>query len=110
MPIANCIIKKHKSYNTTFELVKTLSDELNVPIEDITINFMVSDSQVGHQYDCMIYLYLPSLWSSEDVKRIEAAFVNAICGYLNLTNESVFLITSIVNSGNVVSNGEIEEW
>ena len=58
----------------------------------------------------MAFLYLPSLWRPDQVRDLQVGFATAICGHLDLAPPEVHVITTRVESGHVVEDGEVQEW
>lgn len=112
MPIANCFLKKEITVTPQLleQIVADLSTATGVDIKDICINLVSDFYQAGQQYKVFVNLYLPSLWFPKDVNKVQLAFLETIIKHLSVTNEEVFIITSIVQPGNVVENGEIIDW
>lgn len=112
MPIANCIVKRRNfqeamSSETLIELWATASGKSS---EHMTVNILESSNQQGNIYDIMATLYLPSLWSNQDVDLLQLGLAKALAEYFNVGVNRVHVITQIVVSGMVVDNGEIVEW
>lgn len=110
MPIANCFVSKKLKTSNHQRIIDELSNNLNINPNDITINFIYTDKQIGNQFELMIFLYLPSLWSKKDIEKIELSFTTVLSGILDISFENIFAITTIIESGNVVSNNRIEKW
>jgi hypothetical protein len=58
----------------------------------------------------MAFLYLPSLWSSEQVRVLQTELARALGRGFGLAPAEVQVITSIVESGQVVEGGETQDW
>lgn len=110
MPIANCFINPNTKISGSEFIVDELSENLGISAKDITINFIKSDLQVGKQYELMIFLFLPSLWSKEDKERIGLVFTRTLSKKLGIAVKNIFSITSIIDSGDVISDNKIERW
>jgi hypothetical protein len=111
MPIATCFLK-NKSINPEElqQLVNEWAALIQVDQKDICVNAVTGFQQAGQNYELMINLYLPSLWSEKDVGKIQTSLLELFCQYLNLNVSEVFIMTSIIQSGHVVENGEIVRW
>jgi hypothetical protein len=58
----------------------------------------------------MINLFLPTVWDKSSIERIQINLDQVLKKHLKLKNEDVFIITNIVQSGNVVENGQVVNW
>lgn len=91
-------------------LVVEWANEIAVNIKDININLIETKIQAGNEYKIIANLYLPSLWNDEDISHIQLSLGRLIIKHLNLTLKDVFIMTSIIQSGNVVENGNTKKW
>lgn len=111
MPIANCFIKEREIWISGLDSMAIEWAELiGADQKDICLNIITNFHQFGNQYSIMVNLYLPSLWSDSDVRRIQMGLVKVITKYLNISSDKIFIVTSIVQSGHVVENGEAVSW
>lgn len=111
MPIAICNIKNKAIDREILEpLVSKWADKIGVNISDVSITFVPNCIQFGQQYDILCNLYLPSLWEKENVKLIQNELLVALVDAFKIQPEDIFIITNIVQSGNVMENGQIVEW
>lgn len=111
MPNANCFLKdKTVDRDELEKMVLEWAEVIGVDIKDICINIVTDFIQLGKKYSAMVCLYLPSLWSNNDKERIQMELLNILAKYLRTTEDNIFIVTSIVESGNVVENGEIVKW
>ena len=111
MPIANCFVRDGVAKGAQVEgLTRLWAEESDISNEHMTINVLDAVRQNGAAYDIMAFLYLPSLWSSEDVRRLQVGLANALARGFGVGPAGVQVITSLVESGHVVENGETQEW
>ena len=111
MPIANCFIKDTPVDQLELQdLAEKWASEVNVDVKDICLTFSPHCVQGGQQYKVLVNLYLPSLWSDDQVKNIQKSLLGLLMDFLEVTASEVFIMTSIIGSGHVVENGEIVEW
>lgn len=111
MPIANCYIKERLGKQLNFDqLAIDWASELEIDKKEITMNVISSFQQYGAQYAVMVNLFLPSLWSSNDVEKIQQTLARLLSRYLDINLTEVFIMTTILESGHVLSNGQIEKW
>ena len=111
MPIATCFIRDQLPPQSEIERLTGLwSEESGVTREHMTINVVAGVRQSGTPYGVLAFLYLPSLWSSEQVRRLQVGLAMALSRALAVTPASVHVITAIVESGHVVEHGETQEW
>ena len=111
MPIANCFIKEKKIARQNIQdLAEKWASEVKVDVKDICLTFIPDCIQAGQQYKVLVNLYLPSLWSKDQVKHIQKSLLGILCGFFNVDASKVFIMTSNIQSGHVVENGEIVKW
>ena len=113
MPIANChlIADAYKSYrDNTIDLIELWSAHSAESAEHMTINFIRIDDQLGQRYAVMAWLYLPTLWPTVSVDRLQTGLASALAEGLQLKLEEVQVITMPVSSGHVVERGELVKW
>jgi hypothetical protein len=111
VPIANCLV--HGELPVEFEsdaLTALWSEESGVGSEQMTINVIAGVRQYGAPYRVVAFLYLPSLWSSEQVRRLQTGLAGALGRGFAVGPAEIQVITSIVESGQVVEGGETQDW
>lgn len=109
MPIANCLVSSNcKSGNAN--LIDLWAKESGLSSKDMTITITRYDLQVGNKYDAIVNLYLPSMWSINNISKLQMGLSKAVAEYFTLTIEKVIVITSVIEAGNVVEAGEIVKW
>ncbi len=109
MPIAHCSIRKELSEKADFsKLVKEWALSLQISETDITLNVIADYKQFGQQYPAMINLFLPSLWSKADIEKIQRTLSELLQKHLKIESDQLFIMTSIIESGHVLSEGKIE--
>lgn len=111
MPIVNCFTKNENIDDQLMDdLLNKWSEKIEVDRKDISINFINNFSQKGENYEFMVFMYLPTLWSQESIKRIQLSFLESIMVIFDVKAEDVFIITTKIDSGHVVENGEVLNW
>ncbi len=112
MPIAFVYSKNVKKISGLQgeQLLKDWSEGGEVPKEYCTINFIENELQVGNQYQIMARIFLPNLWDEQAVKLIQKSLIQAINKNLNVTQENVFIMISLIHSGHLTDRGVVEEW
>ena len=112
MPIANCIVSPRCYENAarSADLIQIWAHESGKSPDAMTVNIVLSTEQFGNPYDIMANLYLPSLWSKQDVALLQTGLAKALASYFEAPLNSVFVMTSILDSGQVVENGEQVVW
>jgi hypothetical protein len=111
MPIANCFTKnKQSSQQEIQEVAEKWAEQIKVDVKDICLTFIPKCNQGGQQYEVLVNLYLPSLWDQDNIKLIQKSLVNILSDFHNTEASEIFIMTSIIQSGHVVENGEIVEW
>jgi hypothetical protein len=111
VPIVNCFVSGQPPAQAEIEgLVALWSEESGVDSEHMTINVVAGVRQSGATHPVMAFLYLPSLWSPQQVRRLQVGLAGALCRGLAVGPAEVQVVTSIVESGHVVEEGEIQDW
>jgi hypothetical protein len=111
MPIANCYVRDLiVSKSHIDELAHNWANDINVKAEDVCLTIIDKIIQSGTGYKVMINLFLPSLWGANDVNRIQKSLHNQFITIFGLNSSDIFIITSTVESGNVLENGKVVEW
>ncbi len=111
MPIANCYIHKEISGNADFQqVVAEWAENLQISETDISLNVITDFKQFGQQYSVMVNLFLPSLWSEEDIEKIQLSLSELLQKHLKIDSDQIFLMTTIIESGHVLSEGKVERW
>lgn len=111
MPIANCFVRAGVPAAAEIHGLTCLwAQESCISDDHMTINMAAGTRQDGAPYSIVAFLYLPSSWSSEDVGRLQVGLARALAKAFALDPADVQVITSIVESGHVVENGETQEW
>jgi DNA-binding Xre family transcriptional regulator len=91
-------------------MVNEWAEIIGVSEQDICINIINDYQQLGQKYSVLINLYLPSLWNKGEVKKIQLGLLKVITKYLNINVSDIFILTSKIESENVVEKGEIIKW
>jgi hypothetical protein len=111
MPIANCFVGKDVFERADIEgLAPLWAEGSGVGAEHMTIDVVSRSFQEGAGYEVMAFLFLPSLWAPEDVRRLQLGLASALRRAFEVPAAEVQVLTSIVESGHVVEKGEIVEW
>lgn len=111
MPIANCLVRDELPAEFEIDTLTSLwSEESGVGSEQMTINVIAGTLQTGAPYRVMALLYLPSLWSVDEVRRLQVGLARALGRAFAVAPDEVQVITSIVESGHVVERGETQDW
>ena len=107
MPIANCFIDAPP--DDPEAIVRAWSDRSGIAADEMTVN-VVHMRQGGKRYAVMAWLYLPSLWSEEDVVMLSEGLAAALADVFHVQLSGVQVLTSVVTSGSVVEAGETLRW
>jgi hypothetical protein len=111
VPIANCFVRDGVGMPGDVEgLAREWSRETGASEEHLTINLVPGTRQAGAGYAVMARLHLPSLWAEDDVARLQVGLARTLARSFEIEPADVHVITSIVQSGHVVENGEVQEW
>jgi hypothetical protein len=110
VPIANCFVRDElPAHVEDGALTELWSEESGIGSEQMTIN-VIRTRQYGAPFRAMAFLYLPSLWSSEQVRQLQTGLARALGRGFALAPADIQVITSIVESGQVVEGGETQDW
>lgn len=110
MPIANCYVQIEVSKPQLEILTKEWAEAIEVDLKDICLSFVKVSLQSGHNYKVMVNLFLPTLWDSKSIERIQLSLDSLLKKHLRLGSDDVFMITHVVQSGNVVERGKLIKW
>lgn len=109
MPIANCIVKHGLKFDDK-NIIELWANASQVSSQNMTINLIRANEQLGKQYSVMATLYLPSVWAEEKRIALQVGLAAALSEGLGQPPELVHVVTLIVASGHVVENGEPQTW
>jgi hypothetical protein len=109
MPIANCFLARELEEFDAQAIVATWAQRSGIDAAEMTVN-VVNGKQGGKAYAVMAWLYLPSLWSEDDVRALGEGLAAALAEVLHIGASEVQVLTSIVTSGLVVEHGETLRW
>jgi hypothetical protein len=112
MPVANCFVQKdcYKKVSSSESLIELWTAESGLSSEHMTANIIQLTEQRGNAYNIMAVLYLPSMWSEQDVNLLQTGLAYALTRYFNVDINTVHVITHILESGMVVEKGEVLKW
>jgi len=111
MPIVNCFTKKKELNDSILNnMVHQWSEKIQVDRKDITMNFVTSYVQVGQKHEFIVFLYLPTLWSKKSISNIQTTLLELFIDTFKVTANEVFILTSTIESGNVIENGKVITW
>jgi len=108
MPIANCLFASEVNPHPE-TIVTAWSHHAGIDPAEMTVN-VVQARQGGKKYAVMAWLYLPSLWSEEEVVLLSEGLAAALADVAQVEPSSVQVLTSIVTSGSVVEVGTTLRW
>ena len=109
MPIANCIFVSASDDPDAQAIVNGWSAQSGIAADEMTINVLHA-RQGGKPYAVMAWLYVPSLWSDDDVVALGEGLAAALADVVHVPSSSVLVLTSIVTSGLVVEAGASLHW
>ena len=111
MPIANCFVADEIPADLESGALTALwSEESGIGSKQMTINVIAGIRQYGAPHRVVAFLYLPSLWSSEQVRQLQTGLAQALGRGFAVAVAEIQVITSIVASGQVVEGGETQTW
>lgn len=111
MPIAHCFIKEKEIVSSKIEdMAIEWANTIGVETKDVCLNLITDFYQFGQKYTILVNLYLPTVWSEDERKKIQIGLLQVLAKHLQVTPEKIFIMTSLIQSGHVVENGEILYW
>jgi hypothetical protein len=111
VPIVNCFVRDDLPPDPDIDTLTALwSDESGIGSEHMTINVIAGTRQAGAPYRVMAFLYLPTLWSFEQVRQLQVGLARALTRGFAVASSEVQVISSVVHSGHVVEDGETQDW
>lgn len=113
MPIANCILSptvRQKNATGRAGLIDLWAQHSGQTSAEMTITVLSGEQQFGKSYAATCSLHLPTLLSSEAVTSLQLGLSRAISDYYDLEPSEVIVMTSIIESGNVVEGGNEIKW
>ncbi len=109
MPIANCFAVSVPQDLDPDAIVVEWSNRSGIASDEMTVN-LIPIRQGGKRYAVMAWLYLPSLWSEEDVMALGEGLATALADKFVIDPSAVQVVTSIVPSGSVVEAALTLHW
>jgi len=109
MPIANCFLDTGHRALDAYRVIQQWSDASGISRDEMTLN-IVNAAQVGSPYAVMAWLYLPSMWSIDDITSLQEGLASSLADATEVTLDQVQIITTIVPSGLVVDGGKSLSW
>lgn len=109
MPIANCIVAPDISKGEG-DLLALWAECSGKSASHMTVNLLSSQAQFGNPYAVVANLYLPSLWSAEDVSALQLGLAKSLAEYFKVDIERLLVMTHIIDSGRVVDAGQEVVW
>ncbi len=110
MPIANCFVRRDSAIELEpDDIVQAWSTASGVGTDEMTINVVPAD-QGGKAYTVMAWLYLPSLWSDDEVVALGEGLATALANGAAVDTTAIQVITTIVHPGYVIESGTTLYW
>ncbi len=109
MPIAHCLVSKFCQPSES-SLVDLWTKHSGVSASEMTINISQVDHQQGKSYDIISSLYLPSCWEKASITKLQIGLSNALSEYYGLDQSNILILTSVIESGNLVEQGKEQQW
>lgn len=109
MPIANCFIGLVEEDLDPDVIVDAWSKRSGISSDEMTVN-LIPMRAGGKRYAVTAWLYLPSLWSAQEITALGEGLAAALAVTFGVEPSAVQVVTSIVQSGSVVEAGETLRW
>lgn len=109
MPIANCFASEVPEDLDADAIVGAWSNHSGITSDQMSVN-VVPVQQGGKRYAVMAWLYLPSLWSDDDVTRLGEGLAAALVETFGVEPSAAQVVASIVPSGSVIDDGRRLQW
>jgi hypothetical protein len=112
MPIANILLREDITAPAAGldALIDRWSRASGISASHMTVNLMTGVHQAGAAFDAMAFLYLPTLWSGEQVDALQTGLATAIGTHFAVPPKRVQIIVTPVQSGHAAVGGTIERW
>ncbi|MGF1694355.1 hypothetical protein L4C54_01630 [Vibrio lamellibrachiae] len=112
MPIANCF------YAPSLDLQISQSSSIidqwaNYSEQDaslMTVNFIQTERQHGNAYFVIAELSLPSQWPQTSISKVQLGLAKALTETLSIETHQVLVMTTLIESGLIVENGQEINW
>jgi hypothetical protein len=112
MPIANCYISSEfaiKAGNDS-DLLELWAKHSKQSAEEMTINLINVQQQLGKCYSIMAQLLLPNIWSTNNISLLQTGLAKALSIYFQKPIKQIIVVTILIASGNVVESGKEISW
>lgn len=109
MPIANCLVAPPLDEPDPERIVAAWVATAGIGDQEMTVN-VLRGAQGGKRYAVMAWLYLPSLWSEQEVTVLSEGLEAALSEVCGVASTAVQVVTCVVPSGSVVEGGETLHW
>ena len=111
MPIANLFMRKTMADRlvTGGDLIARWASAANLAADHMTVNVVTCD-QFGAPYAVMAFLYLPTLWTDDQVNALQLGLASALTTALGVPPQSVQVVVTMVPSGHACEGGTIARW
>jgi hypothetical protein len=111
MPIAICYTNENIIDNLSLQqLIAEWATLIQVDTKDIHVSMVYPQLQSGQTYKLLAHVFLPTLWTYEEVNNIQLSFHRLLMKYGGLLPADIFIITTLVPSAQVVENGSLVTW
>ncbi|MEM7319034.1 MAG: hypothetical protein AAF408_08425 [Pseudomonadota bacterium] len=112
MPIANVFLRPdHPGLSGGLGDVTALwADAAGVSADHMTVNLVPLSGQEGVRFDAVAVLYLPTVWSSDQVGALQLGLTNALAAALGLSRSAIQVVVSMIQSGHATTGSTVEIW
>lgn len=109
MPIANCFVAA-QCLPGSGDITELWSAETGFGRDEMTVNVVEVTEQYGKPYSVLATLYLPTLWSPDRISALQLGLAKTLAQCFNQPLAQVFVITTLVVSGQVVEAGQEQHF
>jgi hypothetical protein len=92
------------------KLASLLAREECIDVKDVCLTMLPNAIQARKKYKIVVNLFLPSIDADERVKSIQKKLHRFLLIHLSIRPSEIFIMTSIICSGNVLVNGAMIMW
>ncbi|CCN50461.1 conserved hypothetical protein [Vibrio nigripulchritudo MADA3029] len=111
MPIAICYARQEiLEALKASPLVEIWAQRSQKDGEHMTVNFIKCEYQKGNPYKILVDLKLPSLWNQTSRHALALGLSQALSVEAGISETELLVTVNVIESGCVVSNGQIETW
>jgi len=109
MPVAHCIVSPAALDSAVHgsDPAKIWADLSNESIDSMTVSLIRREQQYGKAFPVMALLFMPPGTSEEKSMTLKLGLANALSSHFSLEVSEIYVVTRVVEAGQVIADGEI---